>query len=71
MFYIRILQGGCTVLHFAAQCGFIEITELLIEQYGMDPACEAEVCTYVCTVIVVCLRALLYCTYCRKHTYLL
>ena len=60
---ICTLQGGCTLLHFSAQCGFVEITELLIEQYGMDPACEAEVRTYVCMCI--CMYA---CTmFVQKH----
>ena len=68
MLCILILQGGCTALHLSARDGFLEITELLIEQYGMDPACEAEVrmyvcayvCTYACTVHVFIQR---FCTY--------
>jgi len=74
MLYIRILQGGCTILHFAAQCGFIEIIELLIEQYGMDPACEAEVCMYVHMYVRMCynlFKSTFVLMYYRTHAYLL
>ena len=42
-----LLQDNFTVVHFSAQSGYVELTELLIDQYGMDPACEAEVCRYM------------------------
>ena len=37
------IQGNTTALHFSAQWGFVEVTELLIDQYGMDPASKSEV----------------------------
>ena len=30
-------------MHFAAQGGHVEITEMLIDQYGVDPTSQTEV----------------------------
>jgi len=59
------LQNGYTTLHASAECGFVELTELLIDQYGMDPSSTSKVVaitsyihtyiadytTYVCTAM--------------------
>ena len=41
-------QGNCTVAHYSAQLGHEEITEMLIDEYGVDPASKSDVCMYVC-----------------------
>ena len=45
------LQGqGNTVLHYSALFGHVEITDMLIEKYGMDPAIESMVCSDICNL---------------------
>ena len=41
-----------TVLHYAAEFGHVEITEMLIEKYGMDPAIESAVCSDTYSVLL-------------------
>ena len=44
---LYILQDNCTVVHLSAQMGHVEITELLIDGYGLDPASKTNVTAYV------------------------
>ena len=40
-----LLQDDSTVVHFAAAWGYVEITEILIDDYGVDPASKSDVTT--------------------------
>ena len=58
------MQGqGNTILHYSAEFGHVEITEMLIEKHGMDPAIKSTVCNdviYIPYVIVKSLPPVLY-----------
>ena len=45
MFIITLQEQSNTVLHYSAEFGHVEIAEMLIEKYGMDPDTESTVCS--------------------------